>query len=110
MACHLTKRFGGGVSNPSVADLQSALEELEVEDPEHPDCWLEDEHGWCLSAFGNGLLILVPRAFVRLHVLMRGVSRAKVLELWELLKTGKLTEIREHGWQLGYDSQSKVES
>jgi hypothetical protein len=32
MACHLTKRWGSSVPNPSASDLQSALDELGVED------------------------------------------------------------------------------
>jgi nucleotide-binding universal stress UspA family protein len=76
---------------------------------EHPDCWLEDECGWALSAFGSGLLILENVETNEGPWHMRGVSREKVLELWGLLKAVKLAEIREHAWLPGYDSQSKRE-
>jgi hypothetical protein len=107
MACHLTKRWGSSVPNPSASDLQSALDELGVEDGEHPDCWLEDECGWALSAFGSGLLILENVETNEGPWHMRGVSREKVLELWRLLKAGKLAEIREHAWLPGFTIQTR---
>ena len=102
MNCHLTKRRGGGISNPSHSDLQSALAELGTDDPEHPDCWLQDEDGWALSASGNGLVILENVETNEGPWHMRNVPREKVLQLWELLKAGKLIEIREYGWFPGY--------
>jgi hypothetical protein len=41
MSCYLTKRWGDSIDNPTASDLQSALAELEVDDPERPDCWLQ---------------------------------------------------------------------
>jgi hypothetical protein len=81
MAVHLTKRWGHGVSNPTLSDLQSALAELEVEDPEHPDRWLEGELGWGLSAFGSGLIVLENVEANEGPWHMPGVSREQVLEL-----------------------------
>jgi hypothetical protein len=75
MACRLTKRWGGSVDNPKVSDLQSALAELEIDDPEHPDCWLQDENGWGLSVFGSGLIILENVETNEGPWHMRGLSR-----------------------------------
>jgi hypothetical protein len=106
MNCHLTKRWGDEVSNPSHHDLQTALAELAADDPEHPDCWLQDEDGWTLSAFGNGSLVLENVETNEGPWHARNVSREQVLQLWELLKAGSLAEIREHGWLPGYGSHS----
>jgi hypothetical protein len=110
MPSHLTKRWGDSVSNPIMSDLQSALAELEADDPEHPDCWLQNEHGWSLSAFGVGLIILENVETNEGPWHMRGVSREQVLELWGLLDTGNLKELRERDWKLGYGSRSDVGS
>jgi hypothetical protein len=102
MPVHLTKRYGDSVSNPSVNDLQTALAELDVTDPEHPDCWLENERGWALSAFGSGLIVLENVETNEGPWHMRGVSRQQILELWGLLSTEKLEELRQREWKPGY--------
>jgi hypothetical protein len=61
MSVHLNKRWGEEISNPTTEDLEAALAELDVDDPEHPDCWLADEHDWTIGAFGSGLVILENR-------------------------------------------------
>ena len=109
MTCHLTKRWGEAIPDPSVGDLQSALAELDKEDPEHPDCWLQDENGWALSALGSGLLIFENVETKQGPWHMLGVSRGGVLHLWELLKAGKLDEIRNRGWLRGYRRASRFE-
>ena len=54
----LEKRWGGSIRDPHREELEAALEELVVDDAEHPDCWLSDENGWAISAFGSALVIL----------------------------------------------------
>jgi hypothetical protein len=105
MTCHLTKRWGEGISDPSLTDLQSALAELDKEDPEHPDCWLQDENGWAISAFGSGLLTFENVETNEGPWHMRGVSREVALQLWELLKAGDLNQIRQRRWLPGYGSR-----
>jgi len=52
---------GGGEDDPPVERLREILQELDVNDPEHPDCWLvHRETGWTLSAFSAGKTTLVP--------------------------------------------------
>jgi hypothetical protein len=82
--------------------MREALAELDVEDIEHPDVALIHESGWCLSAYPSGLLIWEhlggnePR-----H--MRGVSRERVLEMWQRLATGELAAIDAEPWTAGYE-------
>jgi hypothetical protein len=104
MAVHLTKRWGGTVSDPEDNDLTAALAELGVNDPEHPDCWLEEELGWCISAFGSGLVIFENVETNEGPWHMRGVSREQVLDLWNLLSTGRVEALRQHAWKPGYGS------
>jgi hypothetical protein len=102
MAVHLTKRWGGTLSNPEAKDLRAALAELDVDDPEHPDCWLEDELGWGISAFGSGLVIFENVETNEGPWHMRRVSREQVLELWNLLRTGRVEALRHLAWKPGY--------
>lgn len=80
--------------------MKAILAELDVPDPEHPDTWLTHESGCSLSAHESGLLVWdnasgsPPR-----H--MRGVSRARVLELWAKLAAGRIDEIEEEPWSPG---------
>jgi len=50
MSAYLTKRWGEGISDPRMEDLEAALAELDVDDPEHPD-WVP------LRTFGVGKLV-----------------------------------------------------
>jgi hypothetical protein len=107
MPCYLTKRWGESVDNPTISDLQSALAELEVDDPEHPDCWLQDQTSWAISAFGSGLIILENAETNEGPWHMRGASRQQVLELWGLLQSNRLDLIRKRDWQPGYGPPTK---
>ena len=102
MAVHLTKRWGGTLSNPTADDLTAALAELDVDDPEHPDCWLENEQGWDISVFGSGLVIFENVETNEGPWHMRGVSREQVLELWNLLSAGRVEALKQLSWKLGY--------
>ena len=57
MAGHLTTRWGWHPVEPRrTKDLTAALTELDVDDPEHPDCWLEDEQGGAYPRLEAGWL------------------------------------------------------
>ena len=102
---------GGGEDNPPVERLREILQELDVHDPEHPDCWLvHRQTGWSLSAFSSGLLIwqndggtdpdtdLIDYPGAR-H--LKGVSREKVLELWLKLAVGDIVAVEAEPWLPG---------
>jgi hypothetical protein len=101
MSYHVNRRWGDSDDEPSVEQMREALAELDVEDVEHPDVALIHESGWCLGAYPSGLLIWEhlengePR-----H--MRGVSRERVLELWQRLSLGDLSSVESQPWQAGY--------
>ena len=101
MRYHVNRRWGDSDDEPSIEKRREALSELDVEDVEHPDVALIHESGWCLGAYPSGLLIWEhledgePR-----H--MRGVSRERVLELWQRLSRGELSAVHSEPWQAGY--------
>ncbi|MDP1662134.1 MAG: hypothetical protein Q8L55_09485 [Phycisphaerales bacterium] len=104
MATGLQFRWGESIDNPTVEQMQRALAELDVEDGEHPSCWLvHEDSSWVLDAYEGGRLIWdelenpdpKPR-----H--MNDVSRAEVLRLWQLLAAGELAKIESLPWRPGY--------
>src|SRR6266576_3090300 len=100
MSYHVNRRWGETDDTPSVQQMRDALAELDIEDVEHPDVALIHESGWCLGAFPSGLLIWEhlegnePR-----H--MRGMSRERVLELWQMLARGEFAAIDTEPWESG---------
>ena len=101
MHISLTKRWGESVTDPEHGDLVAALEELSVHDPEHPDCWLENDNGWVISAFGAGLVILEGPTHDDGAFYMRAIPKEEILRLWKLLRDGQLDEIRRSPWVRG---------
>ena len=101
MSYHVQRRWGDSDDDPSVEKMGEALAELEVEDIEHPDVALIQKSGWCLGAYPSGLLVWEhlnsgePR-----H--MRGVSRDRVLEMWQWLSRGDLAKVDGEDWKPGY--------
>ena len=111
MASHLQFRWGGSVANPKREHMEKALAELDIDDQEHPDCWVTDnDSSWTLSAFGSGLLIWEraeddvdrPR-----H--MRGVSRSQVIHLWEALSAGRIADVEAQPWLPGYGREQSAD-
>jgi hypothetical protein len=101
MPVFLTKRWGESVADPEQGDFISALEELSVNDPEHPDCWLENEDGWVISVFSSGVVVFEgPRREDGVSY-MPAIPRKEILRLWSLLREGKLNEIRLSPWVPG---------
>ncbi len=102
MSYHVNRRWGDADDNPSIEQMREALAELDIEDIEHPDVALIHESGWCLSAYPSGLLIwenLAGDPGKPRH--MRGVSRERVLELWQRLSRGELSTIESELWRAG---------
>ena len=106
MATRLTKRFGDTILKPTADDLAGALAELQLEDPEHPDCWLSDENEWTVSAYTSGWVILENLETQEGPWHMRGVSPEQVLGLWQLLDQGNLNELQSRPWQRGYGRET----
>jgi hypothetical protein len=83
--------------------MDRCLAELDADDQEHPDTWLESrDSGYALLAFTSGAVVLerpegdgTPR-----HLL--GVPRAEVKRLWLVLAHGDVAELLKLPWQPGY--------
>ena len=75
-------RLGNPIQNPSEQQMRDMLASLAVQDNEHPDVSLNHASGWCLSAFGSGLLVWenVEEGNGPWH--MRSVAPEQVLRLW----------------------------
>jgi len=82
--------------------MLAALNELDVLDPEHPDCWLSDESGWTIAAHEGGVLVLenVESGDGPWH--LTNAPRTMVLQLWQALQRGDLNGIRKRDWKDGY--------
>ncbi len=116
----LTTRFGAGGSDPTLEDLENALDELfnegsipnvtEGDLAEHPNTWLEwgyqNGEKWttfCLDAYRKGTL-----TFTKLNdqddrepefeYSLRNVPRETVLKLWKLLASGDTDAILDNPW------------
>jgi hypothetical protein len=103
----LSRRWGGCGADPSEEEMRSALAELDAPDPEHPDCWLSDQHGWCISAFGSGLVILENAESDEGPWHMRGQTKEMVLALWKSLQAGDMAAIHNQKWIEGYGVTSE---
>ncbi|MFE0522978.1 hypothetical protein [Streptomyces sp. NPDC058954] len=76
------------------------LDGLAQADDEHPDVSLTHESGWCLSAFGGGLLVwenadedsAAPGE-------MREFGREETLQIFGLLTAGDIASIYALSWQ-----------
>ncbi|MER5204701.1 hypothetical protein [Streptomyces sp. NPDC002825] len=92
--------MGGTVDEPDPVTMRRVLDGLARADDEHPDVSLTHESGWCLSAFGDGLLVwenpdeesLAPGE-------LRDVGREEVLRLFGLLAVGDIASVEALSWQ-----------
>lgn len=103
MSYHVNRRWGDFDDDPPVERMREALDELDVEDIEHPDVDLIHDSGWCLSAYPSGLLIwgnLNGNPYESWH--MRDVPRTRVLELWLQLAAGDIAGVNAEQWKRGY--------
>lgn len=88
-------------SNPPLDRLPLLLDELDQDDPEHPDVAVSHESGWTLSAFPNGLVVWEnvedddPR-----H--LQAVPRDRLLMLFRAIAEGNVEVIEKEAWVHGY--------
>ena len=84
--------------------MREVLQQLDIDDFEHPSVSLTHETEWSLGAIEGGTLVwenvesddIQPR-----H--MHNVSREKILELWLKLAQGDIASIELEPWLPGYD-------
>jgi hypothetical protein len=102
MSCFAYMRSGASVREPSTEEMAALLESLRLPDNEPPDVSLTHESGWCISAFGSGLVCLenVETGDGPWH--MRGLSFESILELWQNLAGGHIESLRSLTWLPGY--------
>ena len=91
--------MGGTVDEPDAATLMQVLDGPALADDEHPDVSLTNESGWCLSAFGGGLLVWENPAEDSLAPgEMRDVAREEILRLFGLLAAGDIASVEACLW------------
>jgi hypothetical protein len=103
VAFSVTHRLGDMDKGRSDTDFEALLDELAIDDPEHPNVAVSHESGWTLGAFPRGRVIwediesdeTAPR-----H--RRGVTRSEVLSLFRALAAGDLATVEAVGWEPGY--------
>ncbi len=102
MSFHVTHRTGA-MEPAAVSSFPSILSELETDrsDSEHGSVSVTHDSEWCLSVQKDGYVVFenIEEGEPR-H--MRGVSREKVLSLWQLLAEGHLDAIESEPWHRGY--------
>lgn len=103
MSFFITHRYGETVRDPSPSVFHDLLNEVNdrPEDEEHASVSVTHESEWSLGTFGGGYLIWEnledgePR-----H--MTGVSKERILFLWEALANGDIEQIDREPWLAGY--------
>jgi hypothetical protein len=105
--CSLQHRWGGGDDVSSVDQLTDLLDELDADDPEHPDVWISDhEAEYSVLAFaGNrGLVVWEDHGEVRGPLHMTGYSRVMMKDLFAMVMQGRIAEVESLPWLPGYGS------
>ncbi|MBG0568691.1 hypothetical protein [Actinoplanes aureus] len=103
----LQHRWGGGEDAFSIDQLTDLLDELDADDPEHPDVWISDnEVGYSVLAFAGsrGLVVLEDHEEVRGPRHMTGYSMAMMRNLFEMVMQGRVSEVESLPWLPGYGS------
>ena len=116
----LYTRFGKGIENPSVADLENAISEMYDETNQRctEDDYVEHSNAWLEYGFQNGdkwskYILEVGRAgFVRIEkwddqddddpefeYAMNSVNRSNALEIWKLLLAGNVEDLVKLDWK-----------
>jgi hypothetical protein len=105
MAYFVSHRMTGDEPELPSDGWPDVLDELEQDDPEHPDVSLTHESGWCLGAYRDGALVWENVDDLdRPPMHMVPVDRDRVLELWGLLAAGDIEAVSRADWQPGYRS------
>jgi hypothetical protein len=101
MAYCVTTLSGSEEPNVSSARMAAVLASLDQADDEHPDVSLTHETEWSMAVFPSGLVVFENlETGDPMH--MRGVSRARALELWQQLARGEVESLRALPWEPGY--------
>jgi hypothetical protein len=101
MAYHVTTLQGSDEANVSPERMAAVLASLDQADDEHPDVSLAHETDWSMAVFPSGLVVFENlETGPPMH--MRGVSRARALELWQQLARGEVEALRALPWEPGY--------
>jgi hypothetical protein len=100
---HTTDMDGISELNPDVARMQALIAQLdlpEIEEADHPDLSLvHDPSGWSLTLYPSGVV-----TYENLEddddcpSFMTGITRAKALELWNLLAQGDINSLSTLPW------------
>ena len=101
MAYFLTTLPGAEESNASPDQMAAALASLDHADDEHPDVSLTHETEWSMAVFPSGLVVFENlETGDPMH--MRGVNRARALEMWKQLARGEIEALQALHWEPGY--------
>jgi hypothetical protein len=102
VAFHVTHRSGGDSTDPTPEQLRSLIDELDIEDDEHPEISLAHEREWCLSAFPGGLVVFenVDTGDNPRH--LRDCTRAELQTMFEELAGGDIDAVTARPWRPGY--------
>lgn len=101
MSYHIVTRWGDSEDQPSEVKMREVLRELDVQDAEHPDCWLTHESGWTLAVFESGLIVwenLETEGTARHQV---HCTRERAMSLWLKLARGEISAINQEPWKQG---------
>jgi hypothetical protein len=101
MSFHIVTRRGNTVRSPSRDHMIAALNELDEDDPEHPDCWLTHEAGWTLSVFAGGRIVFANDEEDTPSRHLPHVSRERALRMWLSLAAGDLASLEAEDWHEG---------
>jgi hypothetical protein len=103
MSFIITHHYGAQDRSTSTSILPVLLRELDErkEDTEHGSVAVTHESEWCISVSRGGYVTFEHlEGGGERH--MRGVSEAKILELWGLLAVGDVASIQKEPWKPGY--------
>jgi hypothetical protein len=102
MHYHVVTRWGDSEDEPNERRMLEVLNELDVEDPEHPDCWLTHETGWTLAMSESGRVVYENLECDSEPRHLTEIPRLKALEMWRILAEGDLVSLESEPWQPGY--------
>jgi hypothetical protein len=104
MRYRVTHRGGEMEMCQDLASIDVLIDELDADDPEHPDVAVGNGSGWVLSAFAGGLVVLEnPQEDVDPRH-RYCTNRAELRDLLTALATGDVATVEAVGWQPGYGS------
>jgi hypothetical protein len=84
---------GEQVALRHLEEIDRLLDELQHADDEHPDVGISDADEWSLSAFADGA-VLFENLEDDVEMIVFDQPRAVVVELFTLLATGRVAELR----------------